>query len=540
MKMRVSVLRVFALVLVLVTVLGACQAVGPSATPSGSQAAAATPQRGGTLIVALDADPPALNPITSQVNQTYYVANQVYDTLVTYDKEFNLVPRLAKSWTITPDAKTYTFKLQSGVKWHDGKPFSSADVKFTLDVLEATYSASAKAILDGLTAVEAPDADTVILRFSKPAAVLTSSLGDPTMAILPKHIYETGDAKQNPANSAPVGTGAFKFKEWVRGDHLTLVRNESFYLPNEPYLDEVIFRVIPNAASQVAALERGEVSVIVGRVLPSDAARLKANAALKVVSPSVLARVNVLMPNLRKSPTSNLNVRKALSLAADRQRMVDQIGFGQANIARGPIGSSSVYFDSTLPPLTRNVAEANKLLDDAGFKRGADGTRFTLRLLHVATVADFAKTAQILKENFAEIGVNINIIAGELTTTLDAIFKNWDFDLADYTTPMGPEPAPRLSEYYSTAGLNKSYFSNAEGYSNPIVDQAINDVNATLDKAGRTALYKKIQQTIVNDFAGIPLWEPLFLTGYRVEFVNAFETPDDRYVWFSKTSMRKP
>jgi peptide/nickel transport system substrate-binding protein len=539
MKMTITNIRAFGLSLALAMVLGACQA-GPSATPSGSQGASATPQRGGTLIASLDADPPALNPITSQVNQTFYVANQIFDTLVTYDKDFNLIPRLAKTWTISPDAKTFTFKLQSGVKWHDGKPFSSADVKFTFDVLEPTYSASAKSILDGLTSVEAPDADTVILKFSKAAAVLTSSLGDPTLAILPKHIFETGDARQNPANSAPVGTGPFKFKEWVRGDHLTLVRNENYYVPNEPYLDEVTFRVIPNAASQVAALERGEVGVIVGRVLPADAARLKANPQLRVVSPSVLARVNVLWPNLRTKPTSDPIVRKALSLAADRQRMVDQIGFGQANVARGPFGSSSVYFDSTLPPLTRNVAEANKLLDDAGYKRGADGNRFTLRLLHVATVSDFAKTAQIVKENFAEIGVNINIVAGETTTTLDAIFKNWNFDLADYTSPMGPEPAPRLSEYYSTDGINKSYFSNAEGYSNATVDQAIKDVNATLDRATRTALYKTIQRTLLNDLAGIPLWEPLFLTGSRVEFLNVFDQPDDRYVWFTKTSMRKP
>jgi peptide/nickel transport system substrate-binding protein len=236
---------------------------------------------------------------------------------------------------------------------------------------------------------------------------------------------------------------------------------------------------------------------------------------------------------------SDAKVRRAFSLAADRQRMVDQIAFGQAKLARGPIGSSSVYFDSSLPALERNVQEANRLLDEAGYPRKSDGTRFTVRLLHVATVPEFGKTAQIIKENFDEIGVRVDIVAGETSTTLDAIFKNWAFDLADYTSPMGPEPSPRLTEYYSTESITKAYFTNAEGYSNPTVDQLIKEASVTVDKNARGEIYKRIQRAIIADLPGIPLWEPLFLTAHRVEFESAFDQPDDRYIWFGGTWKRK-
>ncbi len=497
-----------------------------------------TPRRGGTLVVALDADPPSLSPIINEVLQTMYPANQIFETLVGYDEKFNPIPRLATSWTISADNKTVRFNLARNVKWHDGRPFSSADVKFTFETFGPRYSASYKPVFETLETVDTPDANTVVLRFSKPNGVLLSFLGDPPFIIVPRHIFETGDGRTNPGNIRAVGTGPFKLREWVRGDYLTMVRNDDYYQSGLPYLDQVTFRVIPNSASQIAALERGEVSMVLTRVSPVDARRLQNSPAIKVVAPSVLARILALWPNLRGKPLNSLRVRQAISLAMDRPRMVEQIALGQSVTARAPIGSTSPYFDSSLPELKRDLTAANRLLDEAGLTRGAGGVRATLRLHHVSTIPDFVATGQIVKENLEDVGIRVNIVSGEVSTTLDAIFRNWDFDLAIYTAPMGPEPGTRWSTWLSTDGLTRAYFTNSTGYQNLRVDRMVRDSVAVVDKEKRTAIYHQIERIIMADLPLIPLWEPKFLSGYRTEFEGAFIQPDDRFINFARTWQR--
>jgi peptide/nickel transport system substrate-binding protein len=497
-----------------------------------------TPRRGGTFVVALDADPPSLNPIVNEVLQTMYPANQIFETLVHYDDKFTPVPRLAQSWNLSPDSKTVRFNLQRNVKWHDGRPFTSADVKFTFEVFGPRYSAAYKPVFEGLEAIDTPDANTVVFRFSRPNGILLSFLGDPPFIVVPKHIFETGDGRQHPGNIRAVGTGPFKLRDWVRGDHITMVRNDEYYQSGLPYLDQLVFRIIPNAASQIAALERGEVSMVMTRVAPVDARRLQNSPTVKVVAPSVLARILAVWPNIRNQPLNSLRVRRALSLAMDRPRMVEQIALGQSSVAKAPIGSTSPYFDASLPELKRDVAASNALLEEAGLKRGADGTRMTLRLHHVATVPDFVRTGQIVKENLEDVGIRVNIVSGEVATTLDAIFRNWDFDLAIYTAPMGPEPGTRWSTWLSTDGLSRAYFTNATGYQNLRVDKLVRDSVAVTDRAKRTQIYHQIQKIIMADMPLIPLWEPKFLSGYRTEFDNVFLQPDDRFINFGRTWRR--
>jgi peptide/nickel transport system substrate-binding protein len=259
---------------------------------------------------------------------------------------------------------------------------------------------------------------------------------------------------------------------------------------------------------------------------------------MKVLAPSVAARIIALWPNLRVAPVNSLRVREALSLAADRPRMVEQIALGQATTARAPIASTSPYFDATLPEMKRDVAEANRLLDAAGLKRGSDGVRFTLRLLHVATFQDFARTAAILKENLEEVGIRVNIVAGELTTTLDAIFKNWDFDVAVYSGLMGPEPGVRWLAWFTGEGINRAYFTNATGYQNRRVDRLVKESTSIVDKTKRTATYREIQRIIMSDLPMIPLWEPKFISAYRAELENAFLQPDELYINFARTWFR--
>jgi peptide/nickel transport system substrate-binding protein len=230
-------------------------------------------------------------------------------------------------------------------------------------------------------------------------------------------------------------------------------------------------------------------------------------------------------------------VRQALSLAVDRPRMVMDIGFDQTVPARGPIGSKSPSSDTSLPELKQDLAKANAMLDAAGYKK-TNGTRFSVNLRVVSSLAQFVSTAQIVKENLADVGISVNIIAAEVSTTLDAIFKKWDFDLAVYSTPLGPEPSLQLPAWLGTPGINHAYFSNAEGYSNQTVDELTAQAQQTVSMMERIEIYRKIQEQIMADLPLIPLWEPVLLSAYNNDYVNAFLAPDDRYLSFASTGKK--
>ncbi len=515
--------------LVLLPELIAC-GNGAGTNPSGSSAG--TPKKGGSLVISLDSDPATLNPVTTQVNQTYWVSNQIFDTLLRYDKNFNPTPGLARSWTVSSDGKTYKFTLADNVKWHDGTPFTSTDVSYTYQTLGPKYNPNYTAVFKYLASIDDSKPNEITLQFSQPSGALLSFLGDPNFNILPKHIFSQGDPKANPANSNPVGTGAFKFKEWVRGDHITLVRNDNYWEAGLPYFDQLTFQVTANATAATSALERGDIGFVLIQIQPVDGKRLSNSSILKVVSPSVLARTLDLWPNLRNPILNDVKVRQAISLAIDRPRMVTDIAFGTTKPARGPLGSRSPYFDSTLPTLSRDVQKANQMLDDAGHKKGSDGTRFTVKLRVVASVDQFVKTAQLVKENLADVGINVNLIAAETTTTLDAVFNKWDFDFAAYSVPLGPEPSLTWSQYFGSGSIGHAAFSNAENYTNPQFDSLVAQSQVAVDKTARKKLYDQLQQIVMKDLPTIPLWEPLFLSGYRNEFANAFTQPDDRYIRF--------
>jgi peptide/nickel transport system substrate-binding protein len=513
---------------------GSSSKTSPSSSGASTTAAATN---GGTFVVALDADAPTLNPMVSQVLETFWTCNQIFDTLVKYDKNFKPIPWLAKSWTVSPDGKTFEFVMNTNIKWHDGTPFTNDDVVYTFQEAGPKYSNTYDLVMKNLTSIDSSDPAKLVFSFSQPVGALMSYLGDPNFSILPKHLFAGTDVTTSAVNSKPVGTGPFMFKEWVKGDHLTLTKNPNYWQAGLPHFDTLIFRTVSNPTAAVSALQQGSVNFVMTEVPPVSAQSLRGSSSITTLAPSVLARTLDLWPNLRSPTLSKLAVRQALSLAVDRPRMVTDIAFGQTKTARGPIGSTSPYFDKSLPELKQDVAKANSMLDAAGFPK-KNGTRFTLKLRVVSSQSQFVSTAQIVKENLADIGIDINIVAAETTTTLDAIFKNWDFDLAVYSMPLGPEPALQLPAWLGAAGINHAYYSNAEGYTNTTVDSLTAQAQRTVSATARNAIYNQIQQQIMADLPMIPLWEPVLISAYSNDYANAFLAPDDRYLSFATTGKK--
>jgi peptide/nickel transport system substrate-binding protein len=203
-----------------------------------------------------------------------------------------------------------------------------------------------------------------------------------TAPILPRHVYSEGDLQKHPANSAPIGSGPFKFKEWVRGDHVTLVRNEQYFKPGKPYLDRIVVRITPDAAAATIAFEKGEVDYFLFPP-PHELARLRQLTGVTVTTHGRegFAGIVPLIPNLRSSTLGNLKVRQAIAHAIDRGVILDKVYFGHGVIATGPISRAIGWaYNPEVPRYERDLPRANGLLDEAGYPRSPSGIRFPLSI----------------------------------------------------------------------------------------------------------------------------------------------------------------
>lgn len=234
--------------------------------------------RGGTLSMIVQPEPPIIIPAMNQQAPTQYVAGKIYESLLTYTHDLKPLPGLAKSWEVSPDGMEYTFKLNEGVKWHDGKPFTADDVVFSMtDMLPKTHGRARVILGKYLDSVEKIDDHTVKMKLKSPFSAFIIMFEPGFAPMMPKHIYAGTDYLTNPANQKPVGTGPFMFKEWKRGEFIKLERNPNYWKEGKPYLDELIFNVIPDSASRAVAFEQGTVNVLRGGDVDNvDIKRLRA------------------------------------------------------------------------------------------------------------------------------------------------------------------------------------------------------------------------------------------------------------------------
>lgn len=478
-----------------------------------------TPKRGGTVVVVMNADPGPMNPAITTAGGTHTVTDQIFNGLVGLDDTLNPVPELAASWTISADGKTYTFKLASGVMWHDGQPFSSADVKFTFEQGLLKFHARTKAALESvLDGIDAPDAGTVIFRFKQPYGPFLQRLDVVEASIIAKHIYDGKDLEKDPATAKPIGTGPFKFTEYVKGDHVTLDRNTTYFKKDAsgaqlPYLDKAILRIIPNSTTAVQALEQGEVDYL-GSVPGADLARLQKNSSLTLVqgfggSGGSVCQ-DVLIPNLTKKPFDTLEGRRAFYTAIDRKFIVDQVYFNQGIPSTGPISSQMAWaYTPQVHQYPFDVAQANKLLDQAGYARGADGTRLTVTFTHAAS---YAKLGEALREQLKAVGISFQLESLDVNAANDKVFMKKDFDLGVASYCNGSDPEVGVRRVYVSSNIGPILFSNGAGYKNPKIDQLFDQGAAQTDRAERAKTYAQIQQILTDD---VPYFWIVDSQGYR-------------------------
>ena len=482
---------------------------------------------GGTLVYLVQPEPPSMASYLSTSGPIGLVAPKIYEGLLDYDNDLNIVPALAKSYEVSEDGKTVTFKLQEGVTWHDGAPFTSADVQFTvMEVLKKVHPRGPNSFRE-VTSIDTPDALTAVFNLENPAPYMLRALSGYESPIVPKHLLEGQDPRNADLANKPVGTGPFKFVEWKKGQFVRLDKNENYWKEGLPYLDRLVGRFIPDASTRTAAMENGEVMYGAYGAIPNiDAVRLRDTDGFSVTTDgySMINPMALIEFDTTEPPFDNPAVRKAISLAMDREFLIDNIWFGYGKPATSALSSNfaatGLYQEGMPNYVSKAKLDAAKaLLDEAGVTADADGVRAKAVLDLIPYGEDWRRAGEYMKQALAPIGIELELRYEDVPTWLKRVYHNYDFAMNVNYFYQLPDPVLGVHRHYGTDQIRQgTHFVNSSRYSNPKLDDLLSAGAQEADAAKRSEIYGDIQKILAEDMPVVNLFEMQFLTVYNDKF----------------------
>jgi len=454
---------------------------------------ASGPKRGGTLYIGQDFGPQHFDPHATTAWASVNIYEHIYEGLVQWNEdETELIPKLATSWDISDDGLVYTFKIRQDVKFHNGRLMTAEDVKFSLDRMRDPDSGSIVFTnLSRIETVEVLDPETVQVTLSEPFATFITYMTE-RYAIVPP---EAADELQ----TKPVGTGPFMLDEYVLDQHVRLVRNPFYYEEGLPYLDRVEFKILGDEASKEAAMRSKSVDMAWFRD-PRQAEGLAAAVPGLISAPGIPSRYILLGLSLCKEPFNDVRVRQALSLAYDREKLVETvIPSRYGGSVTGILAPSSPYFwqgdPMDLPNYRRDVEKAKQLLAEAGYP---DGLTIDDYKVVAANQLD-VDGAQVLKEQWAEAGINVTIVPMEVGAILED-YRTGNGVMIQMGFTWAADPDVRLySSWHSSQTFAQGYCRN-----DPELDELLDRGRVTTDPDERMDIYQKVQERIADQAYAIP------------------------------------
>jgi peptide/nickel transport system substrate-binding protein len=533
-------LRTVGSIVVLAAMLWGCGSAAPSSspassggatsTPAGSSASSpaspsASPVSGGTLVFARNADVISWDPIIPTDNPSIWAQLNIYDQLVRVAPGSEAVePDLATSWDVSPDGKTYTFHLRTGVVFSDGTPLKASDVKFSLDRV-ATDKASLWGFLFPKMNITTPDDQTVVINLDTPWAPLLADLSVFAASIIPQAYFN--QVGEQTFGDKPIGTGPFVLSSWQKGNVAVLKRNPKYWDQPKPYLNEVDFKVVADDNTRMLQVQSGQIDVA-SDVPFNQIDSLKSKPGLDVqISPVIgtyWIQFNEKLPQFQ-----DINVRQAINWAVDKQSIIKTVLFGYAQPAYGYLGKM-LYSDTTDQPYGFDLTKAKQLMAQSKYPNG-----FSTKLLIASGDTIGQQVAVIVKSELAQIGINVTMEQQEPASAFQAQV-NGSYEMVEYyMTSDIIDPAENTT--YAAAGNGGS---NAvyTYYDNPTVDALISQSNSETDPTKRAAEYLQIQQLVHNDAPMLFLfWQPA-RTAVRTNVHGFLVQPTGNYrlweVWKSQ------
>jgi len=478
------------LALIVTALLAAAACSGTSST--GSNASRTSSKS--TIVVGVTQEPTTLD-VTAQATAAIAedLRDNVYEGLVRADPTGKVLPQLAKSWDISSDGRVFTFHLATA-KFHDGSPFTAADVKFSYDRARDPKTVPANPHVDywaPVLSVDVADDRTVKVTLKQFSDSFLFHMAQGSAAIVPRATrLATTSPPATTLATAPVGTGPFKFLTWNRGDSLTLVRNDGYWGEKAP-LQKVVFKYITDPNAMNNALLAGDIDVVSGVTGPEQLGSFASNASFRVLEGRPTGKIMVAMNN-GAGPTKNVKVRQAISYAIDRGAFIDGIEQGHA-VA---IGSHSVpndsepYYTDLTGVYRQDKQRARTLLGEAGYPNGLS--------LRVALIpfAYARRGGDILVSQLADVGIRLQVQNVEFPLWLDQVFTQHNYDLTIIN-----HVEPRDIGNYG----NPRYYW---GYDSPQVAALLQQADAEQDRTKRNDLYAQVQRQIANDAVNAWLMSP--------------------------------
>ncbi|MEN6473359.1 MAG: peptide-binding protein [Syntrophaceae bacterium] len=472
-----------------------------------------TPAYGDVFMEASIGDASNLIPILASDSSSHDVAGLIYNGLVKYDKDFTVVPDLAEKWDIEQDGKLIRFHLRKNVRWHDGKPFTARDVLFTYrTVIDPKTPTAYAGDFKQVKTVRLLDDYTIEVSYDKPFAPALISWG---MSVLPEHLLKGQDITTSTLARAPVGTGPYVFKSWQPGSRIVLQYNPE-YFEGRPRLDGLVYRIIPDDATQFLELKSGNIDVKgltpLQYLRQTSAPEFTRNFVKYKYLDSVYTFLGF---NLKRPPFDDLKVRQAMAHAIDKEEIIKGVLFGLGMATTGPYKPGTRWYNPDVPKYAYDPAKARALLAEAGFKDAngdgileKNGKPFTFTIITNQGNPLREKTAQIIQQRLKAIGIDTKIRIVEWTVFLKEFVDPGNFDAIILGWTITPDPDAFDVWHSSNIGPKKLNFIT---YRNAEVDDLLDKGRHTFDEKSRKACYDRFQVILAQEQPYIFLYAPYAL-----------------------------
>lgn len=513
----------------------------------------AVPIAGGDYTEGIVGQPLYVNPVLAAGNDADAdLCALIYSGLFKYDADGKIVPDLAESYEVSNDKLTYTMHLKKDIKWHDGEPFSAADVLFTIQVIQdPAFKSPLRQSWQGV-GVEMVDDNTVRFLLQTPYAFFLNNL---SVGILPKHIWETlapGNYPLAEYNLRPVGTGPYKFINFEKDSEGNILsyqlRADENYYSGRPYITNFNLSFYYDEDSMTEAYNNKQIFGM-SYVSPSKVPNIKSRRSSDVHAINIPRYFAVFFNQQKSKVLADSEVRKALSMAIDRQAIIKEVLSGEGKEIYSPIPPGTFGFTDDVKKFSFDVEKANKTLDDDGWKKGSDGFRAkngqALEFkMETTDWPDLMQTADMLKQEWATVGAKVDYESLPVADIQQNFIRPREYEALLFGQMLGVDPDPFAFWHSSQThdpGMNLAL------YNNPDVDKLLEKIRQEMDPASRLDYYKKFQQDVASDAPAAFLYSPnyLYVTSKKVQGVdiNAVTTPDRRFSnvakWFVKTKRVK-
>lgn len=490
----------------------------------------------GVLRIAIPINPDQLNPLLAQNTNESFLDGLIFDELVTVDNHGNEVPDLAQvvpttqNGGISKDGKTITYHLRHNVKWHDGVPFTSKDVKFTWQaILNPNNNVVSRGPYSRISSVDTPDPYTVVFHFKQlyaPAIDTIFGESDSPYRILPAHLLARyANLNQIPFNAAPIGTGPFKFVRWLRGDEIVLAANTA-YFRGAPQLRQIVIKIVTDDNTTQAELRSGEIDMAFEINAVTYHALGGSADIVRSVVPSPIWEGIVM--NTSRTPLSDPNVRRAIALGVDKPTITNKNEYGTAQLATADLSPFYWAFDRSLKPIPYDVARAQALLDADGWRvgpggiRSKNGVQLGMQFVYGQGSVLGRDVAEEVQQDLKKIGIAVYLRSYSYTVMFEAaqdggIYNAGKFDLSFYAWSPGGDPdnsSQWACNQVPPAGNNISrYCSKAMD-----ADQRL--ALSTFDRATRARAYAKIEALLLHDAPAVFFFYPNSKYAYSPSLKN--------------------